>query len=211
MRQSHRTAKAAQNASEGDLRPILVLATQNPGKLKEMQALLGSAWTGKVEGAANLNLSAPDETSESFEGNARIKAEATCRATGTWALADDSGLCVDCLGGLPGVDTAHYGGHLKLLAAMEGVPPDRRQAHFVCVLALARPGTATVFFHGRVDGYIAITPRGEGGFGYDPVFVPGDEARTFAEMTAAEKAQYSHRARAFAALRDWLESQERNT
>ncbi|MCP5405669.1 MAG: RdgB/HAM1 family non-canonical purine NTP pyrophosphatase [Pseudomonadaceae bacterium] len=184
----------------------LVLASGNAGKLAELRTLVDNAWSGDIVGLKDLGLEGAEETGGSFDANARLKAEAACAATGDWVLADDSGLCVDELGGLPGVDTAYYGGYDKLLAALRDVPPDRRQAHFVCVLALARPGKETLFFHAECPGHIAANARGEGGFGYDPVFVPDGENRTFAEMDQAEKAALSHRGKALRAFADWLKA-----
>ncbi len=150
-----------------------------------------------------------DETEDTLEGNARLKAAAVAAAAGEPAVADDTGLEVDALGGRPGVFAARYAGEAatyadnvaKLLAELDGVDVPRRTARFRTVALVAWPGGREVVAHGVVEGHIALAARGEGGFGYDPVFVPGDgDGRTYAEMTMEEKAAVSHRARAFAAL-----------
>lgn len=187
--------------------PRLVLATHNPGKVQEFRDLLAGAWGGKVVGADELQLIPPDETGGSFYANAALKAEAACTTSGCWSLADDSGLCVDALKGLPGVDTATYGGYMTLLAAMDGLESAQRTAQFVCVLALARPHEPTLLFEAVEQGDISETPRGEGGFGYDPVFIPQGHEQTYAELGQAFKAQHSHRAQAFHKLVLWLKSQ----
>ena len=169
----------------------------------------------------------PVEDASTFEGNAAKKARWAVRATGLPALADDSGLEVDALDGGPGVRTRRYAGehatdeenNRKLLAALEGLPPERRGARYVCVLALARPATAgarggldVVTRRGIVRGRIATSPRGTGGFGYDPIFEPEGEppgGRTFGEWSAAEKHAISHRARAARRMRPVLEALDR--
>lgn len=183
----------------------LVLATHNRGKLVEIGDLL-APYGAHVVSAADLDLPVPEESEESFEGNALIKARAACRASGLPALADDSGLCVNALGGAPGVHTAEWGGverdskcsMLRIHTEM-GDTPDR-SAYFVAVLALVYPDGREKIFEGRCDGHLVWPLRGENGFGHDPMFVPLGENRTFAEMTSAEKKAYSHRARAFKKL-----------
>ncbi|MEM6849437.1 MAG: non-canonical purine NTP pyrophosphatase [Pseudomonadota bacterium] len=193
----------------------LLVASHNPKKLAEFIELLSPLGV-EVVGAGAMGLAEPDETEHTFEGNAAIKAEAACAATGLPALSDDSGIVVDGLGGAPGVYSADWAGPGKDFApAMARVltelgekgchTPEARTARFVSVLALARPGEPTVFFRGETEGVINDGPRGSGGMGYDPIFVPVDgDGRTFAEMTTAEKAglsaPLSHRARALAAL-----------
>lgn len=189
----------------------LVLASHNPGKLREFRALLAPLSVALV-GADELGLPEPEESGSSFADNARIKALAAARASGLPALADDSGLAVAGLGGAPGIHSARWAGPEKdFTAAMRrlreelsdrsgGFEAADRRAAFVCALCLAWPDGEVREFEGRVEGEIVWPPRGEGGFGYDPVFVPEGEERTFAEMTAAEKAALSHRARAVAAL-----------
>ncbi len=139
------------------------------------------------------------------------------RATGLPGIADDSGLVVDSLGGAPGIYSARYAGEPpddrrnieKLLKEMEDIPEDKRQAHFICVIALATPEGEVKTFTGRIDGIITYAPRGEGGFGYDPIFKPEGFDKTFAEMTPMEKDSLSHRMRAVKALREYLERMER--
>jgi XTP/dITP diphosphohydrolase len=184
----------------------------NPGKVRELGELLGDVgydvrplgeWTGA---------SLPEETEETYAGNALLKARAAVRITGCRVLADDSGLEVDALDGAPGVRSARYGGPglddagrvRRLLDALRDVPPERRTARFRCVIALLAPGGGARFAEGVVEGVIAASPRGTGGFGYDPIFYYPPLGRTLAELTEAEKAGVSHRARAAAAARDIL-------
>ena len=149
-----------------------------------------------------------------FAGNAGKKARAL-RArlpAEAWVLADDSGLCVDALGGGPGVESAYFAGPqgdfaanlAKLVTVMRDVPEEKRGAHFVCVLLVCGPGGTEHVFEGRCDGRLLRAPRGGAGFGYDPLFVPDGHERTFAEMGEAEKNQLSHRARAWARLATWV-------
>jgi XTP/dITP diphosphohydrolase len=196
----------------------VVLATANPHKADELRSVLAAA--GLVPETLEL-LDRPDdlpevpETADTLAANAAAKAHAVADATGLAALADDTGLEVDALGGAPGVRTARYAGPAasdadnvaRLLAELDGVPAGRRTARFVTVLVLAEPAVADgtrppdVVVRGEVTGRIAEAPRGRGGFGYDPVFVPdGGDGRTFAEMPPADKDRISHRARAGAAL-----------
>lgn len=188
----------------------LVLATHNKGKVEEMRALLaphGIALTSN----ADHRLPEPEETEDTFLGNARIKARAAAAATGLPALADDSGLSVDALGGAPGVRTAEWaegpGGrdfgramtraHDALLAAGA---PEPWTARFVSVLALAWPDGHEESFEGVAEGRVVWPPRGALGHGYDPVFVPEGHERTFAEMTGEEKNALSHRGRSVRAF-----------
>ncbi|AQS87864.1 deoxyribonucleotide triphosphate pyrophosphatase [Neoasaia chiangmaiensis NBRC 101099] len=179
----------------------IVLASHNKGKLAEFAALLKESGITVVS-AADMNLPEPDETADSFEGNAAIKALAAARATGLPALADDSGFCVAALDGRPGVYSARWGGPERDFdAAMArvnveiGTDPDRRAA-FVAVLCLAWPDGTTHTVEGRCDGHAVWPPRGEHGHGYDPIFVPEGETRSFAEMSGPEKNAISHRGRA---------------
>ncbi len=183
----------------------LVLASHNPGKLAELAEMLRPHGVA-VASAAALGLAEPDETAPDFIGNARLKALAAARATNLPALADDSGFCVAALGGAPGVHSARWAGPNKdFAAAMARVnremaaAPDRR-AWFIAALCLAWPDGDTATFVGRVDGTTTWPARGDNGFGYDPMFVPISETRTFGEMDAAEKHTLSHRARAFTQL-----------
>lgn len=182
----------------------LVLATHNPGKLAEFAALLAPFGVDLVSAGA-LGLAEPAETAADFAGNARLKAVAAC-ASGLPALADDSGFSVAALGGAPGVLSARWAGPGRDFAAAMarvgaelGDAADRR-AWFTCALCLAWPDGETASFIGRVEGAVTWPPRGSGGFGYDPIFVPGGDWRTYGEMPAAEKNAGSHRARAMAQL-----------
>lgn len=180
---------------------ILVVATGNPGKLKEMQEYLGDLdW--------QLQLKPPEldikETGTTFMANAELKASAVAKATGHWAIADDSGLEVAALGGAPGVYSARYGQNdqerISRLLRELGEEANR-QAQFVCALALARPdGVIAVQVVGTCPGEILHSPRGSNGFGYDPIFYCPTAGMTFAEMTTAEKQRHSHRGQAFQLL-----------
>lgn len=193
----------------------LLLATANPAKAAEMARLLGGLPLTLRTRADFPALPDVDEDADTFVGNAIKKARALADATGLMALADDSGLCVDALGGAPGVWSARYAGpgctdadnNARLLGALEGTPDAARTAHFVCVVAIARPGMAPVTFEGTCEGLIAPKAAGAAGFGYDPLFLIPEAGRTFAQMTADEKARISHRARAFAQARAWLARQ----
>ncbi|MFN6569301.1 RdgB/HAM1 family non-canonical purine NTP pyrophosphatase [Dendronalium sp. ChiSLP03b] len=180
---------------------ILVVATSNPGKLREMQAYLkNSGWelTLKPE---ELEI---EETGDTFAANACLKASQIAQVTGNWAIADDSGLQVDALNGVPGVYSARYGKTdseriARLLKELGNA--DDRQAQFVCVVAIARPdGTIALQSEGICRGEILHEPRGNGGFGYDPVFYVPEKQLTFAEMTPQLKRSISHRGQAFTAL-----------
>jgi XTP/dITP diphosphohydrolase len=185
----------------------IVLATSNAGKVRELRALVGEWGRVEVLSLADFpGVESPDETGASYVENALLKARAVATATGVAALADDSGLEVDALGGAPGVLSARWAPTneeriAKLLAALDGVADGARGACFRCAVALALPdGTAEVG-EGEVVGSIVRRPRGAGGFGYDPIFVPVELGeRTFAEASAAEKRVLSHRARAMRAL-----------
>jgi XTP/dITP diphosphohydrolase len=183
----------------------LVLASHNRGKVREIAALL-SPYAIEIISAAELNLPEPEETGSSFAENAALKARAAAQAGGIPALADDSGLAVEALGGDPGIYSARWAGADKDFAlAMRKVETalagaaDRR-AHFVCALALAWPDNHVEIFEGRIDGTLVWPPRGDNGFGYDPVFLPTGHSATFGEMDPAEKHAISHRAEAFRLL-----------
>ena len=183
----------------------LVLASHNAGKLREIVELLAPLGV-EVVSAGSLGLAEPEETEDTFEGNAKIKALAATMASGLPALSDDSGFCVGALGGAPGVVSALWAGPGKDFApAMArvrrelGDSTDRR-AWFMCVLCLAWPDGHTECFEGRVDGQVAWPPRGSNGHGYDPMFVPEGGQLTYGEMDQGEKHATSHRARAFAQL-----------
>lgn len=185
----------------------LVVASHNEGKVREISALLAPLGIEAVS-AASLGLPEPEETETSFAGNAALKAKAAAEASGLPALADDSGLEVVALGGAPGVYSARWAGPDKnFRAAMERVWGELQQharvdfsARFVCVLALAMPGREPICFEGEVHGNIVWPPRGEKGFGYDPIFLANGQTRTFGEMTHEEKLPLTHRARAFEKL-----------
>lgn len=186
----------------------LILATGNPHKVAEIRALLAGA---NVQVAHLGELTDPPELTEphdSFAENALSKALAVARHTGELALADDSGLMVDALGGAPGVMSARYAGEdasdrelvAKLLAELEGVPMPKRTARFVCALVLASPQGEVGRWVGQVEGFITEEPRGENGFGYDPVFWYPPARITFAQMTPSNKNAVSHRGRALRAF-----------
>jgi len=183
----------------------LVLASHNPGKLAEIAALLRPHRVDLVAAGA-LGLPEPEETAPDFVGNARIKALAAAKGARLPALADDSGFCVAALGGAPGVVSARWAGPDKDFAGAmarvhreAGDGPDRR-AWFVCALCLAWPDGHTETFLGRAEGEAVWPPRGERGFGYDPMFLPAGARQTYGEMEPAAKHAASHRARAFAQL-----------
>lgn len=177
----------------------LILATKNKGKVKELEAML-APFDIEVVSALDLDLPEVIEDRDTFVGNAQKKAEEVLAATGLPTLADDSGLCVDALDGAPGVFSARHGGPEKLLKALEGIPAEKRTAHFMCMLVFAQPGKEHQFFEGKVEGHVTTEFRGEEGFAYDPIFIAKGEERTFAEMNQAEKEALSHRGRAFAAF-----------
>ena len=189
-----------------------VLATHNPGKLKEMGAILAQFGV-EVVGPKDLGLTVDvEETGTTFAENAMLKAKAICAAAKLPAIADDSGLCVDALNGGPGVYSARYGGeglddkgrYMLLLNNMRGQPT--RAAHFACAIACAFPNGDELTAEGRCDGTIAFAPMGEGGFGYDPVFFVPELKKTFGQLTAEEKSAISHRGRALAAFVEKLET-----
>jgi XTP/dITP diphosphohydrolase len=198
----------------------ICLASANAHKAAEFQALADASRAAggpriEVVSAAGYGGMPPvAEDTGTFVGNARKKA-AALRALlpgDVWALADDSGLCVEALGGEPGVESAYYAGPqgdpvanlAKLVGAMRAVPDAARGAEFVCILHLAGPGGLERSFEGRCPGALAREPRGSGGFGYDPLFVPAGHQRTLAEMAPSEKNRLSHRGLAWAACVGWL-------
>jgi len=186
----------------------LLVATSNPGKVREFAAALeGEGF--EVVGLEHLD-DPPEveETGATFEANARLKAEAYSRLTDLPVVADDSGLEVDALDGAPGIRSARYGGpglddqgrNRKLLEALGETPPERRTARFRCVLALARSGRTIATFEGTIEGRILDAPRGANGFGYDPLFFHPESGCTTAELTTEAKQRVSHRGTAIAAL-----------
>ncbi|UYO44778.1 RdgB/HAM1 family non-canonical purine NTP pyrophosphatase [Rhodopseudomonas palustris] len=195
----------------------LVIATHNPGKLAEMRELLAPYGIEAIS-AGELGLAEPDETGDSFQANARIKAEAAAKAAQLPAFADDSGLAVDALDGAPGIYSARWAGDSKdfggamarierLLQERGATAPDQRRAYFVSALCVAWPDGHIEEVEARADGTLVWPPRGTAGFGYDPVFLPEGHSRTFGEMTSIEKhglpplgLGLSHRAKAFVKL-----------
>lgn len=190
----------------------LVLATQNPKKLKEMNEILrhlGVEVVSEAELGVRIEV---EETGDTFTDNARLKATAVMQATGLPAVADDSGLCVDALNGAPGVYSARYGGeglddqgrYTLLLQNLRG--QTTRAAHFTCAIACAFPNGDTITAEGQAPGTIAFAPMGDNGFGYDPVFFVPDKAKTFAQLTQEEKAEISHRGKALREFTGKLET-----
>jgi XTP/dITP diphosphohydrolase len=185
----------------------LIVASHNQGKVREIKALLGPHGIHPV-GAADLSLAEPEETGATFVANAELKARAAALAGGHAALADDSGLAVAALDGAPGIYSARWAGPSKDFAiAMARIERDLREkrasdwsAKFICALSLAAPDGETLTFEGEVDGRLTFPPRGDRGFGYDPIFIAEGESLTFGEMDPARKHAMSHRARAFEKL-----------
>ena len=187
-----------------------VLASHNPGKIKEMSEILGKLGI-QVVSPKELGITVDvEETGTTFAENAMLKAKAICEAAKLPAIADDSGLCVDALNGGPGVYSARYGGeglddkgrYMLLLNTMRG--QTTRAAHFTCSIACAFPNGDTLTAEGECHGTIAFAPMGEGGFGYDPVFFIPELKKTFGQLTAEEKSTRSHRGRALAAFAEKL-------
>jgi len=185
----------------------LVAATHNPGKARQVEALLDGNY--KIVTAGSLNLPEPDETESTFVGNAMLKARHAAEASGEVALADDSGLSVAALDGAPGIFSARWAGPgkdfvlamKKVEERLEEVGSTDRRAWFTSALAVAWPDGPCVVVEGRIDGDLVFPPRGDRGFGYDPIFRPEGSALTFGEMDPDEKDALSHRARAFARLK----------
>ena len=187
----------------------LVLASHNPGKLREIAALL-HLYEIEVVSAGELGLEEPEETGATFADNARLKACAAARASGRVALSDDSGLCVQALDGKPGIHSARWAGEEKdFTAAMRRVEAELRacgsadrSAYFVCALSLCWPDGHTETFQGEIHGRLVFPPRGARGFGYDPIFIPEGYGKTFGEMDPDAKHAISHRAIAFRKMTD---------
>ncbi|THD74371.1 MAG: RdgB/HAM1 family non-canonical purine NTP pyrophosphatase [Phenylobacterium sp.] len=185
----------------------LVVATHNPGKARELAQILENRF--QLVAAGELGLPEPDETEQTFVGNALLKARAAAEASGLIALADDSGLSVAALEGQPGVYSARWAGPgrdftvamRKVEERLEEVESRDLAAWFTSALAVAWPGGPAVVVEGRVDGTLTFPPRGDRGFGYDPIFIPEGHAETFGEMDPAAKDRMSHRARAFEKLK----------
>lgn len=190
-----------------------LVATHNAKKLRELSRILEPLG---IDAVTDRELGKPltevEETGTTFEENAYLKASSACRETGLPAIADDSGLAVDALDGAPGVYSARYAGEnatdaeriAKLLRELEGVPAEKRTAQFVSVVCCVFPDGRTLSVRGECPGRIGFAPRGEGGFGYDPVFEVGD--RTYAELSAEEKDAISHRGNALRKLKTALEN-----
>jgi XTP/dITP diphosphohydrolase len=193
----------------------VVAATHNPGKARELSALLAEAGFTTIS-AAELGLAEPEETADTFRGNAELKALAAARAANEPALADDSGLACDGLAGAPGIYSARWAGPskdfrsamLKVEEALQAeTSPDgevERRASFVCALSLAWPDGHVESFEGEVRGQLVWPPRGDKGFGYDPIFVPEGETETFGEMAPEKKLPMTHRSIAFQRLKAFL-------
>jgi XTP/dITP diphosphohydrolase len=197
-------------------RPRLLLASANQGKLRELRGILDGLPVELV-GLTEAGLGASpevEETGDTFLANALLKGRAYAAWSGLAAVADDSGLEVDTLGGAPGVRSARYAGQGagdqanldKLLAALDGVPPERRTARFRCAAVLVDPGVGEWHAEAAWEGRVLEAPRGSGGFGYDPVFLPDGWDRTSAQVDQATKDAASHRGRAFRALRPAIEA-----
>jgi len=209
-------------------RRTILIATSNPGKLRDF-AGAASAHGITIAGIPNFSSLPPVvEDGAAFEANARKKAEEYSRAVpGEIVLADDSGIEIDALGGAPGVHSARYAApdlhdkqpheadentddqanNARVLRELKDVPPEKRTARFVCVIAAARDGQTLATFRGTAEGVILDAPRGTNGFGYDPLFYSPQIGKTFAELSAEEKSKYSHRGRAFRAFLAWCEHQ----
>lgn len=192
----------------------LVVASHNPGKIKEINELLGPYGVEAIS-AGSLGLPEPEETGTTFEANALLKSEAAAQGAALIALADDSGLCVEALDGDPGIYSARWAGPSKdfalamrnveeKLQALGATTPEKRRAHFVSVLSVAWPDGHFENFEGRVHGTLVWPPRGKRGFGYDPMFLPDGRSETFGEMDPDAKHEISHRAVAFRKLVDAL-------
>ncbi len=194
----------------------LAVATRNRGKIREIRKALEGLPLRILTWEDFPDWPPPEEKGGTFEENALEKAESLARFSGLPSLSDDSGLEVDHLGGAPGVHSAMYAGRhgddaaniARLLSELEGVPGEGRRARFVCVLALAGPRGERFLLRETCEGHIAREPRGEGGFGYDPVFVPLGYSRTMAELSLEEKNAVSHRGRALRRLRELLQRGE---
>ena len=186
----------------------LVIATRNKGKIAEIARILSFDSGIQIRSVAEFDLADIEETGTTFEENAALKALTVARATGFAALADDSGLEVDALNGAPGIFSARFAGshgddqanNEKLLAELASVAPNKRTARFVAVIAVAKPDGSTIMERGELLGEIALSLRGENGFGYDPLFLPQGSAKTLGEFEPGRKDEISHRAKALAEI-----------
>lgn len=190
----------------------LLVASYNEGKIKEFKEMF-KPLNIEVVSAKELNLADVEETGTTFEENASLKAIEMSKATGLPCIADDSGLCIDTLGGKPGVYSARYApdrdfdkGMDMILAEMEAA--ENRDAHFACVLAFAAPDKKVRIFEGIVEGEIMKEKKGQGGFGYDAIFQPKGHDRTFAEMSGEEKSSMSHRGRALQKFLEYIKNEK---
>lgn len=188
----------------------IIFASHNQGKIKEIRQIL-TPFGIKVLSSNEIDLPDVEETGSTFEENAALKALTIAKLKNVPCLADDSGLCVDCLGGRPGVYSARYAPNRDFKRAMEMLLSEmldthsaNRKAHFSCVLVLGYPNGTYTAFEGRVDGRISFIPKGEGGFGFDPIFVPDGYEKTFAELGSTVKNKISHRGRALAKLMTYV-------
>ena len=189
----------------------IIIATHNKHKLQEMSRILAPmGYEVVTDRDLGIELTDAEENGETFLDNARIKAESGCKESGLPCIADDSGLCVDALGGAPGVFSARYSGvhgdddgnNRKLLSELDGVPTEKRTAHFACAICVSFPDGSEVTATGKCEGYIGYEKKGTNGFGYDPLFMVGD--RSLAQMTAEEKDAISHRGNALKELQKIL-------
>ena len=186
----------------------LVIATRNKGKIAEIARILSFDSGIQIRSVSEFDLADIEETGTTFEENAALKALTVARATGFAALADDSGLEVDALNGAPGIFSARFAGshgddqanNEKLLAELASVAPNKRSARFVAVIAVAKPDGSTIMERGELLGEIALSLRGENGFGYDPLFLPQGSAKTLGEFEPGRKDEISHRAKALAEI-----------
>lgn len=190
-----------------------LVATSNPHKTEAIRRLLSEYPLTISDLSEHDPLPVPEENGESFEANALIKSRYYCRLTGCNAVADDSGLEVDALNGEPGIHSSRYGGEemshadkmTKILAALEGVPEEKRTARFRCVAAVTYPDGREYYAEGKMEGRIALAPKGDGGFGYDPIFLIPELGQTVAELSPEQKDSFSHRGHAFRNLMEKLQ------
>ena len=197
--------------------PRLLVATTNPNKVKEIRRVLDGANVEVITLEGWPDLVAPEETGRTFEDNARLKATYYARATGQVTVAEDSGIEIDALGGVPGVESARYGGEdtsypekfARLYAALDRTGTRDSAARFVCALAMASPDAILFEARGIIEGRVAHEPAGSGGFGYDPFFFYPPYGRTLGQVTPEEKLAVSHRGQAFRKLREYLDRERK--
>ena len=185
----------------------LIVASHNTHKVAELKVLLEPLGIELID-AAQANLPDVEETEATFKGNARLKVESAFEQTGLPCMADDSGFCVDALGGAPGVYSARYeGGYKRVLEEIKNVAPKQRSAHFICVIAYKAPNEEIQYFEGKLEGVIPVKAKGTGGFGYDPIFIPKGENETFGEMEAVKKNSMSARSIALSKLIEYIKKE----